>query len=363
MITQSDVLSVLHGVVHPESGSDLVTLGMVEGVNVSEEKISLTLTFARARDPFAGSLKKQCEAALTAAYPAYAGKIAVFIKEAVPKATTASPAASGETPSKNLSGIKNIIAVSSTKGGVGKSTVTAHLALELTRMNYRVGILDADLYGPSQPILFGLEHYRPAGEEVDGEARIYPAEVGGIKVMSIGFFIDPGSPLIWRGPMATTALKQMIHQCWWGDLDFLLVDLPPGTGDVHITLISELAVTAALVVTTPQKLATADVVRGIGMFRNDKVAIPILGLIENMSWFTPAELPENRYYLFGKGGGKALAKRQEIKLLGEIPLVLAAGESPEEKPVTEQENLAAAYYEDIAGNMIHQLNKVTQKNK
>lgn len=357
MIRPDDILDVLRGVIHPESGQDLVSLGMVENPVVSDEKVSLTLSFARSRDPLAASLKKNAEAAILEAYPQYEGRIAVFIKEAAPQKKPRP--ADKEHPASNLSGIKNIIAVSSAKGGVGKSTVTANLAVALTRMNYRVGILDADLYGPSQPTLFGLEAYSPVGEKIDGQERILPAEACGIKIMSIGFFIDPADALIWRGPMATNALRQMIQQTWWGELDFLLIDLPPGTGDIHLTLVSELPFTGAVIVSTPQKMALADVVRGIKMFKNDKINVPLLGIIENMAWFTPAELPDNRYYLFGKGGARELAAREGIKLLGEIPLIQRVREASDEgKPVTAQESLAASYYEDVAGNMVHQLNKI-----
>lgn len=357
MIRNDDILNVLRGVIHPESGEDLVSLGMVDNLNASDEKISLTLAFARSRDPLAVSLKKNAETAILEAFPAYAGKITVFIKEAAPNKKP--QGADQEHPPSNLSGVKNIIAISSAKGGVGKSTVTANLAVALSRMNYRVGILDADLYGPSQPTLFGLEDYRPAGEKIDGEDRILPGEALGIKLMSIGFFIDPSDALIWRGPMATGALRQMIRQTQWGELDFLLVDLPPGTGDIHLTLVSELPFTGAVIVSTPQKIALADVVRGIKMFRNEKIGVPLLGLIENMAWFTPAELPDNRYYIFGQGGARSLAAREGIKLLGEIPLIQRVREASDEgRPVTGEESLASSYYEDAAGNMVHQLNKI-----
>lgn len=357
MIQTDDILKVLRTIIHPESGRNLIDLEMVDHLNVSEEKISLTLCFARPRDPLAASLKRNVETAILTAYPEYEGRLAVFIKEAAPKHKSQNTESKRSTSS--LAGVKNIIAVSSAKGGVGKSTVAANLAVALTRMNYRVGILDADLYGPSQPTLFGLEDYEPAGVQIDGEDRILPAEAFGIKIMSIGFFINPSDALIWRGPMATNALKQLIQQTQWGELDFLLIDLPPGTGDIHLTLVTELPFTGAVIVSTPQKMALADVVRGIQMFKNDKIHIPLLGLIENMSWFTPAELPDHRYYIFGQGGARTLAAREGIKLLGEIPLIQSVREASDEgKPLTEEENMAASYYEDIAGNLVHQLNKV-----
>lgn len=357
MIQNDDLMNVLRGVIHPESGENVVDLGMIENLHVSDDKISLTLAFARHRDPMAASLKKNIESALVTAYPQYAGKIAIFLKEAAPKPK---PQPTDQTHStSNLAEVKNIIAISSAKGGVGKSTVTANLAVALSHMNYRVGVLDADLYGPSQPTLFGLEDYSPVGTKIDGEERIIPGESLGIKLMSIGFFIDASDALIWRGPMATNALRQMIRQTQWGALDFLLVDLPPGTGDIHLTLVSDLPFTGAVIVSTPQKIALADVVRGIKMFRNDKIHVPILGLIENMSWFTPAELPDHRYYIFGRGGARDLAAKEGIKLLGEIPLIQSVREASDEgRPIANEASPAAAYYEDVAGNMIHQLDKL-----
>jgi ATP-binding protein involved in chromosome partitioning len=212
-------------------------------------------------------------------------------------------------------------AVASGKGGVGKSTVTANLAVALNNLGYRVGILDADVYGPSQPKMFGLEGYVPEAEQEEGADYLLPAEARGIRIMSIGFFIKPSDALLWRGAMATNALRQMIHQTRWGELDFLLIDLPPGTGDVHLSILSELRLNGAVIVSTPQQVAVADVLRGIEMFRHSQVGVPVAGIIENMAWFTPAELPENRYYLFGKGGARALAERCGVDFLGEIPIV------------------------------------------
>ena len=253
-------------------------------------------------------------------------------------------------------GVRRILAVSSAKGGVGKSTVTANLAVALSRLGYKVGILDADIYGPSQPMLFGVEDYRPEGEKKDGKDWILPAERFGIRIMSIGFFIDPADALMWRGPMATNALRQMIRQTLWGPLDFLLIDLPPGTGDVHLSIISEMSITGAIVVSTPQKVALADVVRGIAMFRNDKIDIPVLGLVENMAWFTPAELPENRYYLFGKEGVKMLAERQKLPLLAQIPLIQSVRESGDAgRPVSAKTDTASEYYDLLANNIVREL--------
>lgn len=219
--------------------------------------------------------------------------------------------------------------MASGKGGVGKSTVTANLAVALNNLGYRVGILDADVYGPSQPKMFGLEGYVPEAEQEEGTDYLLPAEARGIRIMSIGFFIKPSDALLWRGAMATNALRQMIHQTRWGELDFLLIDLPPGTGDVHLSILSELRLNGAVIVSTPQQVAVADVLRGIEMFRHSQVGVTVAGIIENMAWFTPAELPENRYYLFGKGGARALAERCGVDFLGEIPIVQSIMEGGE----------------------------------
>ena len=254
-MTENEILDVLHGVQHPELQSDIVSLGMVDGVRIDEEGIRITIVFARARDPFAQAIRKRSEEAVASRYPQYAGKISVFVKEAPPKKKNERQT----VPLGADDRIRRIVAVSSAKGGVGKSTVTANLAVALAKAGYRTGVLDADIYGPSQPMMFGVEDYRPEGENIEGKEWIVPAEAYGVKVMSIGFFIPPGDALMWRGPMATNALRQMIHQTLWGPLDFLLLDLPPGTGDVHLSVISEMKVDGALIVTTPQRVALADV--------------------------------------------------------------------------------------------------------
>ena len=352
-MTQEELFGLLHEVAHPELHNDIVTLGMVENPVVTDDKIQLTLLFPRSRDPFALSIKKRCEELIAARFPDYSGKVSIFIKEAAPKKAAEKKE---QKPFGGEDGVRRILAVSSAKGGVGKSTVTANLAVALSRLGYKVGILDADIYGPSRPMLFGVEDYRPEGEKKDGKDWILPAERFGIRIMSIGFFIDPADALMWRGPMATNALRQMIRQTLWGPLDFLLIDLPPGTGDVHLSIISEMSITGAIVVSTPQKVALADVVRGIAMFRNDKIDIPVLGLVENMAWFTPAELPENRYYLFGKEGVKMLAERQKLPLLAQIPLIQSVRESGDAgRPVSAKTDAASEYYDLLANNIVREL--------
>ena len=351
---QNDILEVLRRVQHPETGTDLVSQGMIENLIVTGDKIQFTLAFSRSRDPFAASLKKACETILSETFPQYAGHISVFIKEAPPKKIEPKK----PEPGSWTGGIKHIIAVSSAKGGVGKSTVTANLAVALQRMGYRVGILDADIYGPSQPKMFGVEGYLPDAVQEEGTDRIVPAESMDIRLMSIGFFIKPTDALLWRGAMAVSALKQMIHQTKWGTLDFLLADLPPGTGDVHLSIIGELKIDAAVIVSTPQQVAVADVVRGVEMFRNENVNIPVAGVIENMAWFTPEELPENRYYIFGKGGARRYAEENGVDFLGEIPIVQSIMEGSDEgRPAAGIDPRVEKWYREIAEKTVEKVMK------
>ncbi len=311
------VKELLDGVVHPETELGLVKGGFVEEVSVSDGSVAVVLKFRRARDPFAASLCRQTEAVLSEAFPE--AKISVDIlspeKEPAPE------------PSKRLSGVKHIVAVASGKGGVGKSTVAANIAATLAAEGYRVGILDADIYGPSQPMLFEVEDYLPEARGEGADAEMVPAESGGVKIMSIGFFISPSDALVWRGPMAVKALSQLIRQTAWGELDFLIVDMPPGTGDVHLSLVQELELDGAIIVSTPGRLAVADVRRGVEMFRTEGLNVPVIGVIENMAWFTPSELPQNRYYLFGDGEARRFAAEADVEFLGDIPIVSSAGES------------------------------------
>lgn len=304
---------LLATVVHPETGRDLLSSGFVEHTAAANGKVTVVLRFAKARDPFAVKIKNQTEALLREAFPDAEPLVVVKEGGAAPRPEPKLTTSTG--------GIAHVIAVASGKGGVGKSTVTANLAITLRNLGYRVGILDADIYGPSQPKMFGVEGYVPEAVAVDGVDRIVPVEAMDIRLMSIGFFIKPTDALLWRGAMAVSALKQMIHQTQWGTLDFLLADLPPGTGDVHLSIIGELKIDAAVIVSTPQQVAVADVARGVEMFRNENVRIPVAGVIENMAWFTPEELPSNRYYLFGRGGARDYADRCGVDFLGEIPIV------------------------------------------
>jgi len=260
---------------------------------------------------------------------------------------------------KSIPGINNIIAIASGKGGVGKSTITANIAVSLSKMGFKVGVLDADVYGPSMPIMFDVAKERPLSVNIDGKSKMQPIENYGIKMLSLGFFTDPNQAVIWRGAMATKALNQMIFDAHWGELDFLLIDLPPGTGDIHLTMVQAVPITGAVIVSTPQNIALADAKRGVAMFKQENINVPVLGIVENMSYFTPKELPENKYYIFGKDGAKHLAKDLNTTLLGEIPLVQSIREAGDVgHPVALQENspLEEAFSE-VTKNMLSELVK------
>lgn len=308
------ILDALKKVRYPGSGKDIVEAGMVvDDMRIEGNKVSFSLLFEKPNDPFIKSVVKAAETAILT----YVGE-EVGIKGNISVQTKQ---LQRPEPAKLLPQVKNIIAVSSGKGGVGKSTVAANLAVALARLGYKVGLLDADIFGPSVPKMFGSEEVRPVLEHIDGRDLIIPEEKYGVKILSIGFFIDPNNAVVWRGGMASNALKQLIADAHWGELDYFVLDLPPGTSDIHLTLVQNLAITGAIVVTTPQEVALADARKGVDMFINEKVNVPVLGLVENMSWFTPAELPENRYYIFGKDGGRKLAEELHIPLLGQIPIV------------------------------------------
>lgn len=313
------ILEVLGNVIHPAYQENIVRLGLVENLKADDGLISFQLVFTR-KDPLAGSIKEACEEALKEAFPLHEIRILELVRE---KKAAASSVA--ELGTEQLENIGKIIVIASGKGGVGKSTVAVNLAVSLARRGYRVGLADADVYGPSVPKMTGTEGMMPeAIERTTGEGSeqlILPLGKYGVKWMSIGYFASPEQALIWRGPMACNALKQIILQVQWGELDYLLIDLPPGTGDIHITLVNDIPVDGAIIVTTPQAVALADVEKGINMFRNPKIDKHIYGIIENMSWFTPAELPDNRYYIFGRDGSKAIAAKYGIEVLAQIPLV------------------------------------------
>jgi len=335
------VIEALRHVRYPGTGKDLIESGMLEDdIRISGFEVSFSLIFQKDNDPFLKSVVKAAETALrTYIDPNVSANIhPKFVN--IQRQTT---------NDKRQIRAKHVIAIHSGKGGVGKSTVTANLAVALAQQGFRVGLLDADIHGPSMPKMFHAEDCRPYSVEVDGRTLIEPIEQYGVKMLSIGFFVDPQQAVIWRGGMASNALKQLIEDANWGELDYFLIDLPPGTSDIHLTLISALQLTGVIVVTTPQPVALVDARKGVEMFRNEKVNVPILGLIENMAWFTPAELPENKYYIFGKDGGKDLAAELNIPLLGQIPLVQSIREGGDEgTPIALQTgHPAAAAFERI----------------
>ena len=317
----NEIRKWLTEVQHPAKGDrNIVELGMVESISVEGDLVTVTLGFPKHRDPLAEYLIGSTRAAVIRHCPEGAR---VEVKTVISNPAPAKKKAGLDLGFEELENVSHIIGVASGKGGVGKSTVAVNLAVALARAGFKVGLADADVYGPSVPKMTATEGFVPEAfqEEGTGKEVIMPVEKYGVKWMSIGYFAKPDQALIWRGPMACNALKQMILQVCWGELDFLLIDMPPGTGDIHISLVHDIPLEGALIVSTPQDVALADVEKGVNMFRNPSVDKPILGLVENMSWFTPEELPDNRYYIFGKGGGQRMAAKYDIPLLGQIPIV------------------------------------------
>jgi ATP-binding protein involved in chromosome partitioning len=343
------ILDALKTVRYPGTGKNLVEAGMVDGIRIDGMKLSFSLIFEKPTDPFIKSVVKAAEAAILTCIDRE-----VEVKGNIDVKTRQAPRPEA---GKLLPGVKHIIGVSSGKGGVGKSTVAANLAVALANKGYRVGLLDADIFGPSVPKMFQVEGARPYAEHVDGREMIIPVEKYGVKLLSIGFFVEPDQATLWRGGMAGNALKQLIGDAAWGELDYFLIDLPPGTSDIHLTIVQTLAMTGAIVVSTPQEVALADARKGINMFTNEKVNVPILGLIENMSWFTPAELPENRYYIFGKEGAKKLAEEMHVPLLGQIPLVQSIREGGDDgRPVVlDEQTVTGQAFMELAENVVRQV--------
>ncbi len=311
-MTEADILKALSNVQEPDLGKDLVTLNMVKDILIDGKNVSFTIVLTTPACPMKDMMSRASENAV---------KLLVD-KEAIVKVNFTSNTTTNRKDSKLiLGGVKNIIAVVSGKGGVGKSTVAANFALSLAEGGASVGLMDADIYGPSVPIMFGVRGERPMMKDVNGKGMIIPLNKYGIKLMSIGLLVDEKNAVVWRGPMASSAIKQFVSDVDWGELDYLIIDMPPGTGDIHLTLMQTVPVTGVLIVTTPQNVALADAKKGIAMFGQAQINVPIIGLVENMAYFTPAELPNNKYYLFGKEGGKRLADEYDLPFLGQIPLV------------------------------------------
>jgi len=348
------ILDALSKVRYPGTGKDIVSSGMVEDdLRIDGMNVSFSMKFEKPTDPF---LKSVCKAAETAIHT-YADEQAVVTIN-VHAAQLARP-----EPDKLLSGVKNILAISSGKGGVGKSTVSANLAVALAAQGYKVGLLDADIFGPSIPKMFGIESARPIMVPHDGRDLIEPEERYGVKILSIGFFVNQKDAVLWRGSMASNALKQLIADANWGELDYFLIDLPPGTSDIHLTMVQTLSITGAIVVSTPQQVALADARKGISMFQGEKINVPVLGLVENMAWFTPAELPSAKYYIFGNGGCKQLAEEMNLPLLGQIPLVQSICEGGDDgKPVAlNPDSIIGQAFRSLAEKVVEQMNLRNEK--
>lgn len=311
-MTEADILKALSNVQEPDLGKDLVTLNMVKDIVIKGNEVSFTIVLTTPACPMKDMMRTASENAV---------RLLVNKEAKVQVNFTANTTSQRKSEDQILKGVKNIIAVVSGKGGVGKSTVSANLALALREGGAKVGLMDADIYGPSVPIMFGVRGERPMMREVNGKPMIQPLDKYGLKLMSIGLLVDEKNAVVWRGPMASSAIRQFVTEVEWGELDYLVIDMPPGTGDIHLTLMQTVPVTGVVIVTTPQNVALADAKKGIAMFGQAQINVPIIGLVENMAYFTPAELPENKYYLFGKEGGKRLAEEYDLNFLGQIPLI------------------------------------------
>ncbi|RUT77995.1 Mrp/NBP35 family ATP-binding protein [Ancylomarina longa] len=350
--TQKQVTDALNLVNYPGSDKNIMSLDMVRNIKIEGKKIGFDLVFQKSDDPNIIPLKKACVSAI----------LKFVDRNAEIKGNIKVKAVHVVEDRKVLSKVKNIIAVASGKGGVGKSTIATNLAVALAKAGAKVGLIDADIFGPSVPKMFGSESARPNLIKLDDKDMIEPHEKFGVKMLSIGFFVDPAQATVWRGPMASNALKQMIEEGNWGELDFVLIDLPPGTSDIHLTLVQTVPVTGAIVVSTPQEVALADAIKAISMFEGSGVNVPVLGMVENMAWFTPAELPENKYYLFGKDGCKKLAEEKNIELLGQIPIVQSIREGGDNgiPAAVDQDSVTGMAFADLASKLI---SVVDERNK
>ena len=357
-MNENQILTYLREVLHPGKGEkDIVELGMVDSVKVSGNNVTVTLVFGKHRDPLQEYLIGSAKAALIRNCPEGTEvELKTIVRDAEEKPQKKQNV--NDLTLEEIGSVRHIIGIASGKGGVGKSTVAVNLAIALARLGFRVGLADADVYGPSVPIMTSTEGQIPDAMEENGKEIILPIEKYGVKWMSIGYFAQPGQALIWRGPMACNALKQMILQVRWGALDYLLIDMPPGTGDIHISLVGDIPMEGAVIVTTPQPVALADVEKGVDMFRNEKINRKIFGLVENMAWFTPEELPDNRYYIFGKDGGLKMAASFGIPVLGQIPLVQSIRECGDAgEPVALSSRPDSLAFIDLARKLVEEVEK------
>lgn len=349
-LNKESLEKALSQVPSPAGSVMLTESGELKNIQVFGNEVDIDLEIRSPAMHVRKRLEEQVQAAISKAFGNDV-KLRLNITAKAPEPISKGP--------ESMRGVKNIIAVASGKGGVGKSTVTANLALALVELGYKVGLVDADIYGPSMPIMFDVVHEKPRGEVIDGKQYIIPVESHGVKLLSIGFFADPDQAIVWRGPMATKAINQLFADAWWGDLDYMILDLPPGTGDIHLTLVQAVQITGVVVVSTPQEIALADARKGVAMFQLPSINVPVLGLVENMAWFTPAELPDNRYYIFGKEGAKGLAEQMKVPLLGQIPLVQSIREAGDAgRPAILQGNTPAANaFREMTANVVAQLEK------
>ena len=354
-ITKSDITAILETITAPGEGKSLIENKNVININIFGDEVVIDVQISNPTLQAKKKTETEIEKAIVAQFSSAKVKVnlSVATKKEEPKANP------NLIKGEKIPGIQNIIAVASGKGGVGKSTVTANMAVSLQKMGFKVGVLDADVYGPSMHIMFDVAKAKPISVNVDGRSKMKPVENYGIKLLSLGFFTNPNEAVIWRGPMASKALNQMIFDADWGELDFLLIDLPPGTGDIHLSIVQALPITGAVVVSTPQNIALADAKKGVAMFQQKNINVPVLGIVENMSYFTPAELPENKYYIFGQDGAKHLAEDLETAFLGEIPLVQSIRESGDYgHPVALQEGTPQELaFKEITKNMAGELVK------
>ena len=352
MITKEQVLHALSHVEEPDLKKDLVTLHMIQNIEILPNNIKFDVVLTTPACPLKDHIEHACRNA-----------IKLFVDKEINVEINMTSRVTSVDPNQ-LKGIKNIILVSSGKGGVGKSTVAANLALALAQTGAQTGLLDADIYGPSLPIMFGLEGAKPMASQMpDGSTKIEPIEKFGLKLLSIGFFTDPNQPIPWRGPMATSAIKQLFNDADWGVLDYLVVDMPPGTGDIHITVSQTYPISGAVIVTTLQQVALADAIKGMAMYQMEGINVPIVGIIENMAYFTPAELPDNKYYIFGKDGGKRLAEENKVPFLGEIPLVKAVADAGDNgfPVILDTDDIVGQSFSAIAGRVAQEISILANK--
>lgn len=348
-LDRKEILAVLETITVAGEGKNMVESGAIQNVLTFGDEVVVDVTLSTPALHIKNRAESDIKKVIAEKFGAEV-KIKVNIKVEVPEKQE------NTIKGKPIPGISNIIAVSSGKGGVGKSTITANLAVSLAKMGFKVGVLDADIYGPSMPIMFDVENAKPISVEVDGKSKMQPIQSYGVEILSIGFFTKPDQAVIWRGPMASKALNQMIFDANWGEIDFMLIDLPPGTGDIHLSIMQSLPITGAVVVSTPQAVALADAKKGVAMFMSDAVQVPVLGIVENMAYFTPEELPNNKYYIFGKEGARNLAQDLDVRMLGEIPLVQSIREAGDfGRPAALQEDTPLANaFEELARNVVEE---------